>query len=271
MAGAAVLRVETMSIDHHLFCEGVWRQGKSRVKPMIKLKTSVDLESYDALQVRRPRVLSTSVRMSNLTNKGASITVAGMEFARQLGVREDDLLQTSMVITSANDTQFKVLGAMVVDLQSEGVSTKEFIYICRGAKGCLLSLDACVNLGIVPVTFPTIGSIPSVKELKENMSMKEETTKDPGKEGQSKVRKGCDCRCPDREMPSELPTEIPFPATKDNREKLESWIRERYKSSAFNVCECQPLPTMHQDPLMIRVKDGAVPKASHSSIPVPAH
>ena len=84
---------------------------------------------------------------------------------------------------------------MLVDLQSEGVSTKEFIFVCRGAKGCLLSLDACVNLGIVPVTYPTIGSIPSVRELKENMLMKEETTKeettkDPGKEGQLKVRKG---------------------------------------------------------------------------------
>ena len=112
------------------------------------------------------------------------------------------------------------------------------------------------------------------------MSMRRETTKeettkeetkDPGKEGKSKVRKGCDCKCPDRETPPELPTEIPFPAMEENREKLETWIRERYKSSAFNVCECQPLPTMHGDPLIIRVKEGTVPKASHSPIPVPAH
>ena len=69
-----------------------------------------------------------------------------------------------------------------------------------------------------------------VKELKENISMgketikeetmEEEMTKDPRKEGQSKVRKGYDCKCPDREMPPELPTEIPFPATEENREKL---------------------------------------------------
>ena len=65
----------------------------------------------------------------------------------------------------------------------------------------MLSLDACVNLGIVPESFPTTGSVSSVKELKETMSMREETTKeeakDPSKEGKSKVRKGCDCKCPD--------------------------------------------------------------------------
>ena len=69
----------------------------------------------------------------------------------------------------------------------------------------------------------------------------EETTKDPGKEGKSEVMKVCDCKCPDQEISPELPTETPFPATEENREKLETWIRERYKSSAFKVCECQPL------------------------------
>ena len=228
------------------------------------------------MRVRRSRVLSTSGRVNYMTDMGASVSVAGMGFARQLGVREDDLLQTSLAMTGADNSSIKVLGAVVVELQSEGVSTKEFVYICKGTKGCLLSVDTCVNLGIVPEVFPMTGSISSVKELKENISMerrttkeemtKEETTKEPGKEGQSKVRKGCDCKCPDQEMPPELPTEIPIPATEENREKLESWIRERYRSSAFNVCECQPFPTMHGDSLMIKVNDGAVPKASHSPI-----
>ena len=87
---------------------------------MITLNTSVDLESYDALQVRRPRVLSNSVKMSYITDTGASISVAGMGFARQLGVREDDLLQTLMSVTSADDSSIKVLGVVVVELQSEG-------------------------------------------------------------------------------------------------------------------------------------------------------
>ena len=57
----------------------------------------------------------------------------------------------------------------------------------------------------------------------------------------------------------------------ENIPKLEEWIRKRYAGSAFNVCECQPLPSMHGPPLMIRVKEGAVPVACHTPIPVPLH
>ena len=51
MVGAAVSGVEIKSarMSHHLFCEGTWKQGNSRGKPIIKLNTSVDLESYEAL------------------------------------------------------------------------------------------------------------------------------------------------------------------------------------------------------------------------------
>ena len=136
MVGASISGVEPNSakLSHHLYCKGAWKQGKTRAKPMIKLNTKVDLEGYDNLRVRRPRVLSTSVRMNYMTDTGASISVAGMGFARQLGIREDDLLQTSMAVTSADGSSITVLGVVVVELQSEGVNTKEFVYICRGKR-----------------------------------------------------------------------------------------------------------------------------------------
>ena len=90
-------------------------------------------------------MLNTSVRMSYITDTGASISVVGMGFARQLGVSEDDLLQTSMAVTSVENSSIKVLGVVVVELQYEGVNTNELICICRGAKGCMLSLDVCAG------------------------------------------------------------------------------------------------------------------------------
>ena len=83
--------------------------------------------------------------------------------------------------------------------------------------------------------------------------------------------KGCDCGCPVRESPPEVPTELPMAPTLENIPKLEKWILERYRASAFNVCECQPLPIMHGEPLEIRVQEGARPVASHTPIPVPLH
>ena len=52
---------------------------------------------------------------------------------------------------------------------------------------------------------------------------------------------------------------------------LETWVKDRYASSAFNTCEHTPLPMMHGDSLRIILKPEAVPTAIHTPIPVPAH
>ena len=56
------------------------------------------------------------------------------------------------------------------------------------------------------------------------------------------------CECTLRMVPPPRPTSLPFPSTEENRERLEKWILDYYKSSTFNVCEHQPLPMMSAAP-----------------------
>ena len=52
------------------------------------------------------------------------------------------------------------------------------------------------------------------------------------------------CGCHKRSLPPPpLPTTLPFPATEDNREKLQQYLLQYYASSTFNVCEHQPRPS----------------------------
>ena len=97
--------------------------------------------------------------------------------------------------------------------------------------------------------FPTIGATPS--------------TANPISDN----RQSCDC--PRRELPPPLPTKLPFPATTENREKLQGYLLDYYKSSTFNTCEHQPLPLMSGPPLKLRIDSDAEPVAHHSPIPVP--
>ena len=71
--------------------------------------------------------------------------------------------------------------------------------------------------------------------------------------------------------PPPIPEKLPYPATEENREKLEKWLLEYYKGSTFNVCEHQPLPLMSGPPLEIHVDPEAEPQAVHTPIPVPVH
>ena len=131
--------------------------------------------------------------------------------------------------------------------------SKQVVYICDGVAGALLSLEACIDLGLVSESFPQCaaqGACSTAQQAK---------------------KEGCDCKCPVRKVAPEPPSDMPFEPIPSNVPKLEAWIRDHYSASAFNCCECQPLPKMHGPLLKIHMQDGVKPVASHSPIPVPLH
>ena len=79
------------------------------------------------------------------------------------------------------------------------------------------------------------------------------------------------CGCPPRTSTPSPPTSMPHPATEDNREKLEEFIMDYYKGSAFNVCEHHPLPMIQDKPLSIIVNDKVKPTAIHKPVLIPVH
>ena len=87
----------------------------------------------------------------------------------------------------------------------------------------------------------------------------------------ARITQHAPCDCPPRQKPPPKPTELPFPATEDNRESLQQWLLEYYKSSTFNTCEHQLLPLMDSVPMRLMVDPEAEPVAHHTPVPVPLH
>ena len=79
------------------------------------------------------------------------------------------------------------------------------------------------------------------------------------------------CGCPRRTSVPSKPDTILFPSTEINWHQLEKWIKERFKSNAFNTCLHQPLQAMAGKPLNITFVPGATPTAVHAPIPVSHH
>ena len=79
------------------------------------------------------------------------------------------------------------------------------------------------------------------------------------------------CGCPRREQPPMPPTKLPFPATENNRLRLQEYLSRLYKASTFNTCEHQPLPLMKGPPMSLMIDKDAEPIAHHTPIPVPLH
>ena len=79
------------------------------------------------------------------------------------------------------------------------------------------------------------------------------------------------CNFPRRQTPPPKPTQLPFPATEANRQCLQTWLLNFYKSSPFNTCEHQHLPLMACAPMRLMVDANAQPVTHHTPIPIPLH
>lgn len=128
--------------------------------------------------------------------------------------------------------------------------TRQVVYVSENTSGFYLSESALKDLGLIPRNFPSQTSKADV------------STSD---------NENAPCGCPRRTPVPDKPARIPFAPTVSNRNRLEQWIREYYKSSALNTCPHQPLQVMTGRPLDITFTREAKPSAVHTPIPVPHH
>ena len=118
----------------------------------------------------------------------------------------------------------------------------QLAYVSRYVKVPYLSLSACVDLGLVPVNFPAVGSCdtPDMAHLCPVTNPMPQTCSNTGVPGLNETP----CKCPHRTLPPTTTPHLPCAPTEENLPVLKQYILDRYSSSAFNCCEKQPLPLM---------------------------
>ena len=241
--------------DHHVYDrQSGWLKKDPKEKPFADLKIEFDNLSAQSLNMRTTSRQTRECIWTGLCDTGASVTMAGRNIIRKLGLEESHITPCSLNLNNADSSPIQILGVIPVNITDRRgqAQTKQILYVTNRDNGLLLSQEACIDLGFIDPEFPTI---------KSSQVCATKTSKKPD----------CDCGCPVRSLPPEVPSQIPFPPTPENVPRLEQWIFEYYAASAFNCCECQPLPKMHGPPLKIFIEDGAKPVAAHSPIPIPLH
>ena len=110
------------------------------------------------------------------------------------------LTPCDMSVTGANSVNIRVLGAMLVEFKSKESkhTSKQVVYVCEGVSGALLSLEACIDLGLVNEQFPHT------------------TVNSECHAAQAGKKAGCECPCPVRSTAPDIPSSLPFKATADN-------------------------------------------------------
>ena len=235
----------------------MWQKQHSDPQPCINI-TAVALPcDIKELGVTPTFSSSLCASYSATADTGCQSCLAATDLLSLLGLSQKNLIPVTMKMSAANNLGITIIGALPIRITGISPSgakhtTRQLVYFTPSTSRMFLSKQACVALGLVSSNFPTVG---------EALITTDEPT----------VPKNTNCQCPKRSAPPPKPHSLPFPPTPNNREKLEKYLLEYYKSSTFNTCEHQPLPMMSGPPMRIMIDPNTTPFATHKPIPIPIH
>ena len=245
---------EAKEVKHHVFDKtaGKWIKQNSKQQPLIQV--SISITDFPDHRSDTTTVPKRTVTKQALADTGCQSCLTGTSVTEQLGLKTHDLIKVDMKMRTADNKDIPILGAIpllitTTDDQGRAIHSKQMTYVTEALHDKIyLSREACTDLGIISPNFPRATADHQCACADEDAT----------------------CSCPKRERPPPPPS-LPFPATPDNRKKLELFLLDFYKSSTFNKCDRQPLPLMEGPPLHMRVDPDAQPVAYHTPIPVPLH
>ena len=97
-----------------------------------------------------------------LADTGCQSCLAGITLLLKLGLNRHHLIPVSMKMTAADNRVINIIGALVLRIfgtspSGRTLETRQLVYFTDSTDKLFLSKQACVTLGIIPETFPTIG------------------------------------------------------------------------------------------------------------------
>ena len=199
--------------------------------------------------------------------------LAGVSTLVKLGLSRKDLIQVKTQMRSADNAGIELLGAIFIELSGNNEAgtqfkTKQMVYISRTTEAFYLNRSACNDLGIISSKFPIIGENSNLQKTAAIGQSHSPVQKE--KSTDVKPKELAPCGCPRRTLPS--PVKKPQCGfSEKNRDILENYLLEHFKSSTFNTCTHQLLPEMHGPVMRLMVDRIAKPVAIHKAIPVPIH
>ena len=203
---------EHTTLTHHVFNKVTkeWLRKRSKPQPFIRLRMDIQQEDYRhfGFSLRTPQ---THTFTSAMVDTGCQSCLVGLKVVKKLGLSTRDLIPADIKMHAANNNNIRILGATILRLSGknkngEEESTRQIVYVTDNTDKLFLSREACVDLGLITGTFPTIGETEATQFA--NSVNAVDTPQSPPV-----------CQCPKCTKPSSIPNSLPFPATEANRGK----------------------------------------------------
>ena len=197
------------SINHHVYnsIDRRWEMRPSEPQPTVLVSLCISNSSYDYFAIEPPHGKTATLNV--IADTGCQSCLAGINVLSKLGLTTRHLLKCSMKMHSANNQSIPIMGALFLELRGLGPSgkkltTKQIVYFTNQSEKFYINREACLKLGLVPNTFPTIGDSNIGKVVSSNSVS-------------SFSALTSECNCPARQKTPPIPKKLPFPATARNK------------------------------------------------------
>jgi hypothetical protein len=97
-----------------------------------------------------------------MADTGCQSCLASLKIILHLGLREKDLISVTTRMYTANNNGINILDATILRLSGksksgDALATRQITYVTDDSDKLFLSREACMALGMISNTFPTIG------------------------------------------------------------------------------------------------------------------
>ena len=189
-------------------------------------------------------------------DSGAGICLGGTIHLDLFGILREELIPCNKSVEVVGGTLIPCLGYIPATFIVNGVPTKQLLYVCEGIKRLFFGKRACIDVNILPETFPH----PMNNLNKKNSQADHHLVCEVSPTAVSSRR---------TPPPRPKKDQIPFKFTESSVPQLKQYIIDSFRDSAFD--KSAPFPILNHKPGHIHLKPDAIPHAVHSPIPVPHH
>ena len=246
-------------VEHHIH-QGTWINRPSKPHPTVLAQLTPLPEEHAEFGNRVPSSDLRSKTISMIADSGCQSSIIPLDTALSMGYCKDDIMPVKLSMKGAISEDLGVEGGIILqvsikDDNGESASCKQLVYLSRKMNKAFLCREALEQLKIISPNFPEIS-------IEQTFNLTTEPT----------TNTSCNCPRRGKEVPP-MPQELPDGLTGRDKDvpALKEWLLQYYGSTAFNVCEHQPLPLMNCEPLKLYLNENAKPVAVHKPAVVPVH
>ena len=214
--------------------------------PTLRLSITTDENDYRTFGYLFKAIYKQTITV--VVDSGAMSCLWSRRGCIECGFKMNDLIPVIHNMKSANRSPISIDGAILLRISGRTADNRiieaaVMVYISPDANAFYLSMEAMIQLRIVPASFPQIGAA-DVQPMVSAVTVFPSNAIAP-------------CGCPRRTKPPPRYSELPFEPIVENIAKMKERLLKDFASSTFNQCVHQKLPSMDGPELDIHIDPNA--------------